>query len=134
MYIYYICTNWTTFCYYTACILLLGYLQFPSSTDDDAISVSCLDLGYSITSMTDKPQRKEDTTEASLLLMNEHSARATLDSLSISFGSEDGSIVPSGVYEPSIEAMEIKSAPHHISRTPAHRYERLKRGKLHVIA
>ena len=80
--------------------------------------------------MTDKPQRKDDVTESSLLLLDEHTAKATLDSLSISFGSEDGSIAPSGIYEPSIEAMETKSAPHHISRTPAHKYERLKRGKL----
>ena len=110
------------------------HLQFPSSTDDDAISVSCLDLGYSITSMTDTPQRKEEGTESNLLLVDEHATRATLDSFSISFGSEDGSIVPSGIYEPSIEAMETKSAPHHISsRTPAHRYERMRRGELYVI-
>ena len=108
-------------------------LQFPSSTDDDAISVSCLDLGYSVTSMTNTPQRK-DVTEPSLLLMDEHSAKATLDTLSISFGSEDGSVEPSGIYEPSIEAVETESAPHHVSRTPAHRYERLKRGESLTIA
>ena len=104
-------------------------MQFPSSTDDDAISVSCVDLGYSITCMTDTPRREEEVTESSLLLMDERTARGTFDSLSISFGSEDGSTAPSGIYEPSIEAMETKSAPHHISRTPVHRYERLKRGE-----
>lgn len=96
--------------------------------------MSCLDLGYSVTSMTNTSRRKEDVTESSLLLMDEHSAKATLDTLSVSFGSEDGSIEPSGVYEPSIEGVETKSAPNHISRTPAHRYERLKRGESLVIA
>ena len=112
------------------CIALI--LQFPSSTDDDAISVSCVDLCYSITCVSDTPQRKVEGNESNLLLMDEHATRATLDSLSISFGSEDGSIVPSGIYEPSIEAMETKSAPHHVSRTPAHRYERLRRGELYM--
>jgi hypothetical protein len=115
-------------------MLVVLCLQFPSSRDDDAISVSCLDLDYSITSMTNVPQRKDEVTESSILLLDGHSARATLDTLSLSFGSEDGSTVPSGIYEPSIEAVETKSAPYHVSRTPAHKYERLKRGKLHVIA
>lgn len=104
------------------------HMQFPSSTDDCAISVSCVDLGYSITCMTDVPQHEKEATESSLLVMDEHTARGTFDSISILFGSEDGSTAPSGMYEPSIEAMETKSAPHHISRTPAHKCERLKRG------
>ena len=104
-------------------------IQFPSSTDNDAISVACLDLGYSITCTTDTSQKQQKPViESSLLLMDEHATKATFDSLPNSFCSEDGTVAPSGIYEPSIEEMDKENSAHHISRTPAQRYERLKRG------
>ena len=105
-------------------------LQFPSSSDNDAISVSCLDLGYSVVCLTDTSQKEKPVIESSILLIDEHSAKATFDSLSVSFGSKDCSTTPSaGLYEPSVGDMETESAPHQVSRTPVHRYERIKRGE-----
>ena len=88
--------------------------------------------------MTDTSQKEKTVIdESSLLLMDEHATKAKFDSFSISFGSEDGSVAcaPSGIYEPSIEAMDTErsAAAQHSPRTPAHRYERLKRGEIIVI-
>lgn len=64
------------------------------------------------------------------LVLRELSTKATLDSLSLSLSSDEGTIEPVSLsYEPSIEGTNAESTPHQPARTPTHQYEKLRRGE-----